>query len=259
MAEVGMYLERLTNAGLLTNRHYVPGGKFNTSSPGSSIQIPNCTMNAFCGGYEESDAVTRFDLARKGGGFSNAKNWWEESPLPKGSEPRIGSICVFDGNYGHVIVLVRHINGKRFLVHDSSFDENKKRRDWKFWRIYEVDLEVGTAPISGVGKIKGFLYLPINDIRVERNIKKEQIEVKEEMVNVRKTPNGEIYLPGCYCPMGVFNVLSKKVVDGYTWYELQENHWIREGEWLVHYDKGSVDNNIEQIKEYAQKILDLCK
>ena len=258
MTETGMYLERLTNAGTLTNFCYVPGGKINTSPKGSSIQMPNCTMNAHCGGHEECDAKELIDIARPGGGFGNAKTWWTQSPLPKGSEPRIGSIAVFDGNCGHVIVLVRKISKTRYLVHDSSYDDNKNRRDWKFWRIYQVDLVVGQQPISGVGKLLGFIYLPINDIRVERNTTKEQVEITEEMVNVRKEPEGAVYCEGCYCPMGVFNVLAKKTLNGHTWFKLQEDHWVRDGDWLTHYDKGSVDNNMQLIKEYAQKIVELC-
>jgi hypothetical protein len=75
--------------------------------------------------------------------------------------------------------------------------------------------------MSGVGKLLGFIYLPINDKRVERNLAKNQVEVSSQFINIRKSPSlsAEKY-DGCYCPVGIYNVYNLAEADGYTWYKL---------------------------------------
>ena len=61
------------------------------------------------------------------------------------------------------------------------------------------------------------------------------------MVNVRISPNGDVFGKGLYCPKGIFNVSNVEIVDGYKWFELEENHWVREGYWLTEHDTSSDD------------------
>ena len=226
-----MYRERLSVQGVDSkdnpNKYYKPNGEFNPYSATSSLALPNCTMYCNCRGYEAMEATERFNWIRSTSGWGNAKTWWTSTVMPKGSEIKTGSVAVFDGNYGHVAFVERKIDSTHALISESNYDDNKSLRNWKYWRARIVELKVGKATLSGVGKLLGFIYLPINDIRVNRDKTKDQVSVIAEMINVRKSPSlsGEPYT-GTFCPLGIFNVLDKHDADGYTWYKLEEDNWI---------------------------------
>lgn len=221
-----IYLERL-NAPSLDSKYYRPSGTFNTSPPNSDVQMPNCTMYAYLRSFESCMADEPFPISRNSLGFGNAKTWYSNSPLPKGGEIRDGSIACFDGNYGHVAFVERRIDYNHALISESQYDDDKTLRNYKYWQKRIVELEVGKATLSGVGKLQGFLYLPIPDKRVETGI-----EVTEDYVNVRTAPEGEILMNGCYCPRGFYKPLEKVFVNGHQWFKLDTNAWVRDGEWL---------------------------
>lgn len=250
-----MILERLSSKGIDTSPYYVPNGQFNTSPPYSDVQMPNCTMYAFCRSYEICEATERFDIARKGGGFGNAKDWYKDSPLPKGSKIRVGSIAVFNGSYGHVAIVERVVDSTHALISESQYDPDKTLRNYKYWQKRTVELVVGKATLSGVGELLGFIYLPIKDIRTSRN-DKEQIEIIEEYVNVRTSANGTIKTEGCYLPMGIYNVLNSKEADGYVWYKIDSKAWVREGSWLKHY---AANDEVGELKADMKKIYEIIK
>lgn len=247
-----MYLERLSSYGLSDSPYYVPQGVFNTASPTSDIQMPNCTMYAYLRSFEAVNASKPFPIARKTNGFGNAKTWYQESPLKKGAEIRTGSIACFDGNYGHVAFVERKIDENHALISESQYDEDKSLRNYKYWQKRVVELEVGKATLSGVGELQGFLYLDIDDIRTSRN-DREQIEILEDFVNVRTSPNGDLLCKGCYAPMGIYDVLNKEQVNGYWWYQVGDG-WIREGEWLKYYEPESdLYADLREIKRLIEK------
>lgn len=248
-----MYLERLSSSGLEDSPYFIPSGKFNTSPAGSDIQMPNCTMYAYLRSFEAVNASKPFPIARQGLGFGNARTWYSESPLKKGSEIHTGSIACFDGNYGHVAFVERKIDSNHALISESQYDADKSLRNYKYWQKRIVELEVGKATLSGVGELQGFLYLDIDDIRTERN-GKEQIEILEDFVNVRISPNGDLLQKGCFAPMGIYDVLAKESLDGYWWYKVDKNAWIREGEWLRYYEPESdLYADLREIKRLIEK------
>lgn len=258
-----MYLERLQSLGIDTSPYYKYGGNFNpVSSATNDVAMPNCTDYALCRAYEASDATKPYPIAKSTLGFGNAKSWYSQTPLKKGKELKTGSIAVFNGTYGHVAFVERKIDETHALISQSQYDKNKSLRNYKYWEKREIELVVGKATLSGVGELLGFIYLDIDDIRVNRDSNKEQIEITSEMVNVRATPNGNVARKGCYAPLGIYNVLSTKQVDDYTWYNLDKNNWVREGDWLTYYPKNDYDNllkeNIE-LKERLRKIKELCE
>lgn len=246
-----MFLERLSSNGLSDSPYFIPNGKFNTAPSDSDIQMPNCTMYAFCRSYEASDAVTRYDIVRKGGGFGNANTWFKSSPLPKGSKLRVGSIACFDGEYGHVAFVERVIDDTHALISESQYSPDKSLRDYHYFQTRIVELKVGESTLSGVGPLQGFIYLDIDDKRTQID-GGEQIEILEDYVNVRATPNGNIARKGCYAPMGVYNILSRRQIDGYMWYELDKNNWVREGSWLKYYSSDLMED-LKKIKEIISK------
>lgn len=255
-----MWLTRL-NIFSEDNPYYVKGGEFNDYT--GDIQMPNCTTYAYLRMEESLELTEKNDcLIRSSGGFPNAKNWYATTPLPKGSELREASIAVFDGQYGHVAFVEKVIDSTHAIISQSQYDSNKSRRDYKYWEKREVSLIVGQATLSGVGKLIGFIYPPVNDKRVQRN-EKEQIEILEDYVNVRSAANGDIRNVGCYCPVGIYNVLNSKEADGFIWYKLDTQTWVREGEWLVHYPKGddetqALKREISRLKEKLAKIREIC-
>ena len=250
-----MFLERLSSKGIDTSPYYVPNGQYNTSPPYSEVQMPNCVMYAFCRTYEETEATERYDVARVGGGFGNAKDWYSQSPLPKGSKMKTGAIACFDGTYGHVAIVERVIDSNHALISESQYDSDKSLRNYKYWQKRIVELEVGKATLSGVGALQGFLYPSINDIRTSRN-NKPQIEILEEFVNVRSSAGGKIKVDGCYCPMGIYDVLNTKEVDGFVWYKIDSKSWVREGSWLKHY---AANDEVGELKADMKKIYEIIK
>lgn len=220
-----MYLERLSVDGLNTSQYYVPNGKFNTASPYSDVNLPNCTMYCYCRGYEAMEATKAFAWVRSSGGFGNAKEWFATTTLPKGYELRDHSIAVFDGNFGHVAFIERRIDSTHALITESNYDSNKSLRNWKYWQKRVVELIVGKATLSGIGNLIGFIYLPVNDKRVLRDTSLNQIQITEEFVNVRKSANGERY-QGLFCPQGIYNVLAFKDAGNYKWAKLDTDSWV---------------------------------
>ena len=95
--------------------------------------------------------------------------------------------------------------------------------------------------MSGIGALIGFIYPPYTDIRVKRDTSKHQIEITESMVNVRTSPNGDVFCKGLYAPKGIYNVSNAQIVDGYKWFELEPNHFVRDGEWLTEYEIANED------------------
>lgn len=249
-----MYLERLSVFDYDNNPYYVPNGIFNTHSSTSGIALPNCTMYCFLRMHEASEQTKRQNKwIKESGGFGNAKTWYDTTTLPKGTELKEGSIAVFDGNCGHVLFIEQKIDDTHAIITESNYDDDKSLRDWKFFRKREVELIIGQATLSGVGKLIGYIYIPINDGRVQRDTSKEQVEITETFVNCRKSPNGEVVNKGCYIAPGIYNVISSKEVNDYMWFEIDNNHWVREGEWLVHY---KVNKDYEVLYKEARRQLD---
>lgn len=104
-----------------------------------------------------------------------------------------------------------------------------------------------------MGALKGFIYLPAKDKRVSRNEAKNQISVTDRFINVRKQPSlSAEYYRGCYCPVGIYNVLDTATADNYTWYKLDEEHWIA-GVEEVKYLPRTKDDPTEPVQEDPSK------
>lgn len=247
-----MILERLSSKGIDTSPYYKPNGKFNSWASSDEIQMPNCTMYAYLRSFEICNATEPFPIARNGLGFGNAKNWYSQSLLKKGSRLQDFSIAVFDGNFGHVAIVERVIDDTHALISESQYDDDKSLRNYKYWQKREVELVVGKATLQGVGKLLGFLYLPTDDIRTIRDTNKEQVSINEEYVNVRGLPNSEVVRKGCYAPMGIYDVVEKKNDGEFDWFKIDKSCWVRDGEWLTYYP--IEDNELERLKEENRQL-----
>lgn len=245
-----MYLERLSVAGIDTSPYY-QSKKFNKGK-GTDSDMPNCTQYAVCRSYEATlssmETKEPFSMfkGRSAGGYPMAKDFYNDSILPKGKELKVGSIACFDGTCGHVAFVERVIDSTHAVISESQYCSDKSIRDYRYWQTREVELIVGKATLSGVGALQGFIYLPVKDIRVSRDTDKVQIAVTEDMVNVRVKADGDVAVRGCYAPMGIYDVVDTAVTD-YTWYSVGSDLWIREGEWIDYYP--IEDNEIARLKE----------
>lgn len=230
-----MFLPRL-NVFADTNPYYK--SKTFNKGLGTDLDIPNCTQYCVSRSYEASETDKPYLMFkdRGAGSYPNAKNWYDDSILPKGKDLKEGAIGVCDGNFGHVFFVEEVIDSTHAVISQSQYSSNKTRRDYMYWEKRTVELVIGKSPMGGIGALIGYVYPPIKDIRVKRDSTKHQIEIIESMVNVRVSPNGNIFCKGLYAPKGIFNVSNEEIVEGYKWFELEPNHWVREGEWLKEYD-----------------------
>ena len=230
---------------------------------GTDLDMPNCTCYCTCRSFSASQVDKPYIMFkdRSAGSYPNAKNWFSETILPKGYDLQEGAIAVFDGNFGHVAFIEEKIDDTHAVISQSQYDSDKNRRDYKYWEKRTVSLQIGQTSMSGIGALIGFIYPPLNDIRTERDKTKHQIEVIESMLNVRTSPNGDVFCKGLYCPKGIFNVSNEEIVDGYKWYELEEKHWVREGEWLIDYPisdddyyKNLYEQEVKENKELKKRL-----
>ena len=252
-----MFLWRESMAGMETSPYY-QSSTFN-SAKGTNLDLPNCTQFCLDRIFESCCVETPFKVFfdRKPTGYPVSKNWYNDTCLPKGTELKTGSIAVFDGNCGHVAYVEQKIDSNHALISQSQYDDNKSLRNYKYYESKEVELTVGKATLKGIGKLIGFIYLPITDIRTSRNTSVDQIEITEEMVNVRIEPNGEHFQKGCYLPTGVYNALESRLDGEYTWYKVEENHWVRSGEWLKFYPKveeSDLERENEELKKQVEEL-----
>lgn len=251
-----MFLERLSKNGIETSPYYIRGGVFNNYS--SINQLPNCTAYCMLRTYEATNATKPYPVAQDNLGFPNAKDWFKKTPLAKGYELKLGAICVFDGNSGHVAYVERVIDNTHALISQSQYDDNKSLRNYKYFETREVELIVGQSTLKGIGNLIGYIYTPIKDIRVNRNYNKEQICINENMVNVRDD-NFNIFRQGCYAPKGIYNVLDTKLVDDYIWYKIDENNWVREGDWITYYPASQIEELNIRVSKLESEVKELWK
>ena len=252
-----MFLQRMSKVGMDSSPYY-QSKDFNKAK-GTITDLPNCTQFCVSRTYESTSADKPFTMffGKSAGGYYMAKQWYDKTTLPKGKELKTGSIAVFDGNYGHVAFVEQKIDSNHALISQSQYDDNKSLRNYKYYESREVELTVGKSTLSGIGPLIGFIYLPIQDIRTQRNTFVDQIEITEDMVNVRTEPNGDLLCQGCYAPTGVYNALESRKVDGYNWYKIEENAWIREGEWLKFYsgvEQSDLEKENAELKEQVAEL-----
>lgn len=233
---------------------YYQSASFNKAK-GTITDLPNCTCFCQCRSYEALELASAIPMfsGYSTGGYPNAKNWYDKTTFPKGKELKTGSIAVFDGNFGHVAFVEQRIDSNHAIISQSQYDDNKSLRNYKYYESRECELTIGKATLSGVGKLIGFIYLPINDIRTERDATRDQLQIVEDMVNVRIAPNGDLFQKGCYIPTGIYNALESRKVDGYYWYKVEDNHWVREGEWLKFYPGIEEDTLIKENRELKEQ------
>jgi len=225
-----MFLSRRSVFNYESNPYYKPLGAFNLTGPLVDSAIPNCARYAYLRLQEacENKTLQKYWI-RPSGGFGNAKEWYYTTTLSKGILPKLGAVACFDGQYGHVAI-VEDINPDGTVqLSESNYSADKSVRGWRFWNYRKsVPCIPGKQTLPGCGPFIGYIYPPVEDLRVDRDINRLQVFVDEADHNIRVAPglDSDIVLEGSYPLEGIYNVLASEEVDGYLWVKLEEGHWI---------------------------------
>lgn len=196
-----------------------------------------------------------WDRKTKAGSYTNAKEWLGNFREPfevknANWRPTENDIVVWDGNYGHVAI-VEKVEGDVVTLTEYNFPK-KKEFNISTWNLNEQR--------SGLGKLLGFLHLPVNTVLpVERNKKVNQIRTTDNSLRIRTSPEELKDLSNVYShvQIGYYNVLSKTKNGQHTWYEIAKGLYVADitTEYLPA-DKGEsiVEKFREFVEEYTQDI-----
>ena len=126
-----------------------------------------------------------------------------------------GDTCIME--YGHICI----------------FDHWDGKKNW-FFSQNPNPCQVITLNEKGMHsfRLKNQVEITPN---VEKDIYKDQIEVKVDNLRVRKEPslNGEVL---GFASVGYYNFYETKEQDGYTWFNIDANQWIASSdEWTTIY------------------------
>lgn len=232
-----------------SNLEYVRTGKGGWSrccqgSPTDSAcdSLANCVGYA-CGRFNEiyneimgTTGMKYYALNCNAENFiERAKDWYPE--LQFSADPVEGGIIcwakgkvgVGDDGAGHVAIceeiLERDANGRPTKIKTSesayqgtAFYVSTRTNDngrWGMREGYSYRMSI-VNPAIGYG---------VNVVPVDRDIWKDQVEVKVKDLNMRAEPTTASGRYG-FCPVGIFNVNETKVAAGYTWYNINGGVWI---------------------------------
>lgn len=155
-----------------------------------------------------------------------------EASLEVGNEARVGAIMCWGGGYegcGHVAVVERVDSQNQVYTSESDWGGNA------FYNALRTN-DNGRWGLSNSFYFRGFIYQP-DDVQVwingaeitpnvERDIYKNQIEVKVDNLRVRNGASLSAGILG-YATPGFYNYNKTEAdVDGYGWYRIADNQWV---------------------------------
>lgn len=186
----------------------------------------------------------------------NACNWYANTLWQKGQIPKVASIVVYDsGNWsslGHVM-FVEQVNS------DGTIVVTEGGRTSSGGGVGQYGFKRRTCnPQNACGdcKLLGYIYNPYFDELqpVDKDVTRNQVEVTIDNLRVREHAGLTENIIGI-CPKGIFNLNGKtKDVDGYTWYELEDNHYIAKMVGVNYYPKGDETSLEKQIKDLTEEL-----
>ena len=234
---------------------------YNAGSNGDSA-LPNCTTYA-SGRFSSLNGQNLRNIMKGRTGFGNAKEWYSQTILDKGSTPKLGAIACFDGALGHVAIVEQINDDGTVTVSQSNYQKSKDYNSSNYLQVETYKLEVGNVA-KGVGLVfQGYIYPPNVRYDVSRDTRNDQVKVLAERLKVRKTPNGE-WVEGIFAPTGLHNIKEVQTAGEYTWAKLDNECWIAlndKDEWTVTYlkesDKPQEDDYKEKYEELEKAYNDL--
>lgn len=217
-----LFCPRLSKDGM-KNSPYWYDNSINAGAK-DGLFLPNCTTYA-SGRFSELNGQNMRNIMKNRVGFGNAKEWYKETKLEKGSAPKEGAIACFDGTVGHVAIVERVNKDGTVLVSQSNYESVKNYNSVNYFQTKAYKLEVGKVA-SGVGlKFLGYIYAPYIKSEATRDKNKNQVEVLADKLRIRKTSNGE-WVEGIFAPLGLYDIIETKVDGNYTWAKLDNERWI---------------------------------
>lgn len=217
-----MFLERKSKIGISESKYWN-----NTNYTKGSHKENGCTWYAHGRTLEVYQATSplKMFVGRTTGGYPVAREWYKDWLYKKGTAPKVAGVLVFEGgvnNFGHVAICEEIIRD-----YGNSWEVLVSQSDWggAYWSQKVITIKKGYKTNGYTANLKyiGCCYNPyVDDKRVARNTKQNQIEVLADMLSVRRTPNGVKY-EGQFMPQGIFNVLSFVKSGNYTWAEVDKN------------------------------------
>lgn len=221
-----MFLERLSSSGMQGSKYWY-SLDWNWFAK-DDLWLPNCVAYSCGRSSEIAGRNVKNEISRH-----NAQNWYTEMKWQKSATPRVGAIAVWGGGkYGHVGIVERINNDGTVVISQSNYTrKSKESMIANYFVLGTYKCEVGKVTKHIGWTFLGYLINPyVNDIRVKRDTSKHQIEVFEERVRARKSPNGEIY-KGLFIPMGIYNILE----ENGDWVRVDSNVWFSKGTWTKEY------------------------
>lgn len=255
-----LFCPRFSKDGMKGNKYWYDNS-YNAGSNGDSA-LPNCTTYA-SGRFSELNCQNLRNIMKGRTGFGNAKEWYSQTTLEKGSTPKLGAIACFDGALGHVAIVEQINDDGTVTVSQSNYQKSKDYNSSNYFQVKTYKLEVGNVA-KGVGLIfQGYIYPPNVGYDVSRDTKNDQVMVLAERLKVRKTPNGE-WVEGVFAPTGLHNIKEVQTSGEYTWAKLDNECWIalndKDG-WTKTYlkesDKPQEDDYKEKYEELEKAYNDL--
>ena len=217
-----LFCPRFSKDGMKGNKYWYDNS-YNAGSNGDSA-LPNCTTYA-SGRFSELNGQNLRNIMKGRTGFGNAKEWYSQTTLEKGSTPKLGAIACFDGALGHVAIVEQINDDGTVTVSQSNYQKSKDYNSDNYFQIRTYKLEVGKVA-QGVGLVfQGYIYPPNVRYAVERDTSTDQVEILAERLKVRKSPNGD-WVEGIFAPLGIYNILGVQTAGEYTWAKLDNECWI---------------------------------
>lgn len=255
-----LFCPRFSKQGMLNNPYWYDKS-INAGAVGDSL-LPNCTTYA-SGRFSELNGENMRNIMNNRTGFGNAKEWYSQTKLEKGSSPRLGAIACFDGALGHVAIVESINDDGTVTVSQSNYQTKKDYNSINYFQIKTYKLEVGKVA-SGVGlRFQGYIYPPNVRYAVQRDTTNDQVEILADRLKVRKSPNGD-WVEGIFAPLGIYNIQDVQTAGYYTWAKLDDECWIAlndKDEWTVTYlketDKPQEDDYKAKYEELEKKYNDL--
>lgn len=250
-----MFLERLISAGMQDNPYWY-SLTYNWFAK-NDLWLPNCTCYACGASSEKAGRNVKLQIPR-----GNAQTWYDASNWAGSKAPKVGAIAVWGGGrYGHVGIVERINADGSVLISQSNYTRaSKASMIANYFVLGTYRPEVGKVT-KGIGwTFLGYLINPyIDDKRTNRNPNRRQVQVHEERVRARKSPNGEIYT-GLFIPPGVYNIQDQ---NG-DWVKVDDAVWFSLGSWATVYEPDNelykqLQDLIAQRDEIDRQIQELRK
>lgn len=212
-----MRLKRLAQGDMKTS------GKYNDTYWKAGIRLPNCTLYCLLRLWEQGMKEQQlFTYSTSSRAFPNAQLWYTYWKGKKGTAPKVGCPLVWGGNgakYGHVAICedILEDNGDSWLVQVSQSNYGGTYFEYK-----EYTIKKGVTT-KGVGMpYIGCCYVDLDLGQAQKSKRKHQAQVDGTNVISRKEANGT-KISGMYTPMGYYNVIASKDINGSTWVKVGTN------------------------------------